>query len=391
MTREEVRDRCRQSSHSASFSRCQVPVMTRAPTMRSLFERIEALQQSVNDFQCEFEGSVKFKGKNAETTPVDADGMFETFSGTYIWQRGGDVRCETLHRKAVDGQMSRHTLVMRASEKLAYYKMTLGHPREVPNISKPTDSHAAREGLGELFPLSYIGSIAADANYEITVSDGQLHSAPVKVLRVGAKGFPNSMSTEYFIDLARRGHVVRNQSYIKEKTLSGWFNIELGRFAVNGMQTWMPVSGESVGLMAVENGRPILTNGPTSIRKFQIVRPTMEFNKHPGPDVFSTSYASRPPVSEGLRKLEDEFARQVIRFSSDEGDTHETIAELPTKLLGEKAEAVVVSAAKGIGTTSWIAVGFGALVAIATLAIWMRRRTRSASARRRADSNTKPC
>jgi hypothetical protein len=286
---------------------------------RSLIDKIDALQQPVNDFQCEFEGSVKFKGKNAETSPVDADGVYEAFSGTYIWQRGGDIHCESLHRRAVDGQISRQTLVMRARDNRAYYRMSLGHPREVPNISAPTSLQAAREGLGEIFPLNSIKAMAADANYELSVSDGQLDGTPMKVLGVAPKGIRDSLASEYFIDWKRNGHVVRIQHYTKGNSLSGWFNIKLESFSVNGVKVWMPVSGESVGLMAVENGRPILTNGPTSIRKLQIVRPTMEFNKHPGPDVFSTSYASRPPVSEGLRKLEEEFARQMIRFSSDEG------------------------------------------------------------------------
>ncbi len=358
----------------------------RADDARSLIDKIDALQQPVNDFQCEFEGTVKFKGKNADTSPVDADGTYETFSGTYIWQRGGDIRCECLHRLAVNGQISRQTLIMRAHDKQAYYRMTLGHPREVPNISTPTESHAAREGLGEIFSLNSIKAIAADANYELSVSDGQLDGTPLKVLSIALKGIRESLTREYFIDLKRNGHVVRIQHYTKGKTLSLWFNIKLESFSVDGVQVWMPVSGESVGLMAVENERPILTNGPTSIRKFRVVRPTMEFNKYPGPDVFSTSCAARPPASEGLRKLEDEFARQVIRFSSDEGDMHETIAELRT----ETADAIVVSPVKSTVPTSWIVYGCSALVAIASLAVWMRRRE-SASARRRPDSDTTPC
>jgi hypothetical protein len=282
----------------------------RTDDVRLLLERIEALQQPVNDFQCEFEGTVRFKAKIAETTPADVDGMYETCSGTYIWQRGGDIRCESLHRLAVNGQISRQTLVMRAQDKVAYHRMSLGQPREVPNIRTRTSLQAAREGLGEIFPFSAIKAMAADAKYELFVSDGQLEAAPLKVLGTALKGLRDSLQAEYYIDLKRNGHVVRMQHYTKGKTLAGWFNIKLDSFSVDGVEVWMPVSGESVGLMAVENGRPILTNGPTSIRKFQVVRPTMEFNKHPGPDVFSTSYKAHPPVSNRLRKLEREFALQ---------------------------------------------------------------------------------
>ena len=363
----------------------------RTDDVRSLIDKIEALQQPVNDFRCEFEGTVKFKGKNAETSPVDADGMYETFSGTYIWQRGGDFRCDSLHRLAVNGQISRQTLVMRARDKQAYHRMSLGHPREVPNISAPTDQQAAREGLGQIFPLQWIKAMAADANYELSVSDGQLDEKSFKILSVAIKGIRDSLASEYYIDLKRNGHVVRIQHYVKGKTLSGWFNIKLESFSVSGVQVWMPVSGESVGLMAVENGRPILTNGPTSIRKFQIVRPTMEFNKHPGPEVFSTSYKMGAPVSQRLRQLEEEFATQVTRLSSDDADTRETIANQRTTSGVENAEDFVVSPKKRFDSIMWIVCGCGTLVITASIAVWVHRRWRCTSERRREVSGTTPC
>jgi hypothetical protein len=343
----------------------------------SLLEKIEALQQPVNDFQCEFEGTVRFEGKNAETSPVDADGLYETFSGTYIWQRGGDIRCDSLHRLAVNGQISRQTLVMRARDTRAYCRMSLGHPREVPNISAPTSLQAARRGLSELFPLGSIKAMAADANYELSVSDGQREGNPSQVLGVAFKDVRDSLMSEYDIDLKRNGHVVRIHHYMKAKTLSGWFNIQLDSFSVDGVLVWMPVSGESVGLTALENGRRILTNGPTSIRKFRVVRPTMEFNKHPGPDVFSTSYSARPPVSEGLRKLEHEFALQVEGFRSESGDSQQLKEAAPGSRKGVQHHTVGRKDSDRSTTfrqAAWSISALTAIILMTWLAVRMRAR-----------------
>jgi hypothetical protein len=103
---------------------------------------------------------------------------------------------------------------------------------------------------------------------------------------------------------------------------------------------------------------------------------TMEFNKHPGPEVFTTQYKMGPPVSEALRNLEGEWAVQKARLSSDKGDTQETIDRKLTKARGEKAEVVVSSPSEGIDWTAWIAWGFGALVVISSVAVLMQRRGR---------------
>jgi hypothetical protein len=344
--------------------------------VRSLIATIETLQAPVKDFRCEFEVTTHFMGKIAETTPVGADGLYETISGTYIWQKGGDVRCESLHRAALDGQISRHTLAVRARDHQATLVYSMGHPREVPNISKPTGQQIMREGLGEIFLIDFIKWMAADDGQELSVSDGAFEGRPAKVLSMALKGLPNSLMAEYYIDLRRNGHVVRIQWYTKGKVLSGWFDIKLAPFKVGDASVWMPVAGEAVGLMAVQDGRPILTKEHTSLRKFRVLDGTMEFNKHPGPEVFTTQYKMGLPVSEALRKLEGEWAVQKARLSSDKGDTEETIGEQLTAARGEKTEVVVSSPSEGIDWTAWIAWGFGALVVISSVGVWMQRRRR---------------
>ncbi len=344
--------------------------------VRSLIAAIEVLQEPVEDFRCEFEGTIHLYGKIAETSPVDAGGLYETFSGTYIWQTRGDVRSESLHRTAVNGQISRHTLAARARDRQATEVISQGHPREVPNISKPTGRQIASAGWGQIFLIDLIKWMAADEGRELSVSDGEFQGRPVKVLSVANKGVPNSVMADYYIDLRRTGHVVRIQSYVKENVLSSWFDINLAPFKVGDVQVWMPVSGESVGLTAVENERPIVTKEPTSIRKFRVVDGTMEFNQHPGPEVFTTQYKPGPPISEGLRKLEDEWALQKTRLSLDEADRRHTIGEPRTVGRGRKPEVVISSSSHGVDWTSWIVCALGALALLSCAVVWNLRRTR---------------
>ena len=45
----------------------------------------------------------------------------------------------------------------------------------------------------------------------------------------------------------------------------------------------------------------------------------MEFNKRPGPEVFTIKYKPGTPISDNLRKLQYEFGQQKIGFESDQG------------------------------------------------------------------------
>ena len=85
----------------------------------------------------------------------------------------------------------------------------MGHPREVPNISKPAGQQIRSEGLGEIFLIDFIKWVAADDNQELSVSDGEFEGRSVKALKPPLKGLPDSIMTEYYIDLRRNGHVVR--------------------------------------------------------------------------------------------------------------------------------------------------------------------------------------
>src|SRR5215831_9880690 len=86
---------------------------------RLLIDTIETLQHPVEDFRCEFEGTIRHRGKVAEDMKVGEDGVYKSFSGIFIWTRGGDTHSEGLHRRAIDNQITRESLVVRMSQQQA--------------------------------------------------------------------------------------------------------------------------------------------------------------------------------------------------------------------------------------------------------------------------------
>ena len=67
--------------------------------VKIVIDTIEALQQPIKDFRCEFEGSIRYQGGLAtvQGRPLGADGLEQTFSGTFVW-RQGDTYHDCFHR-----------------------------------------------------------------------------------------------------------------------------------------------------------------------------------------------------------------------------------------------------------------------------------------------------
>ena len=167
----------------------------RSDAMR-LVKTIESLQKPIDDFRCEFEGEIRYKGKVAEGQKLGDDGLSESFSGIFIWKRGGDTRSESLHRDASTGQIARESLVVRISEQKAeeYHRLddaplgyaVIKNPKEV-NSWKPNC-------LGYIFLIDKIKRQILDENLEPSVDDGQIEGHPLKVLNLAIKAPPTTCS-----------------------------------------------------------------------------------------------------------------------------------------------------------------------------------------------------
>src|SRR5262249_22134122 len=162
---------------------------------------IEALQHLIEDFQCEYEGIIRFKGKVAEYEKVGEDGLFDSFSGIFIWKRGGDTHSESLHRRGSDGQIARESLVVRMAERKAeqYHRLN-DAPLGYAVIKNPKEANSWDPScLGYIFLIDKIKRDVADEYLEASVSDDQIDGRPLKVLSLALKGVPGSLISRYWI------------------------------------------------------------------------------------------------------------------------------------------------------------------------------------------------
>jgi len=86
-----------------------------------LLDTIETLQQPIEDFRCEFEGSLRMQGRGAENEKknIDSEGRLLTYSGIFLWKKGGDTHLDCLQRRASDGRITREILVVRIRDRQA--------------------------------------------------------------------------------------------------------------------------------------------------------------------------------------------------------------------------------------------------------------------------------
>ena len=317
---------------------------------KSLIATIESLQQPVEDFRCEFEGKMRFMGKVGESFKVVRDdGLYEEFGGTFIWKRGGDTHSESLHRRVSDGQVTRESLVVRMRQQQAeqYHRLN-DAPIGFAVIKNPKEANSDQMNcFGSVFLIDTLKRIVADVNFAAAVYDDQIDGRPLKVLNLTLTGVPNSSPLIYrfWLDLARNGHVVRKENYFPGKVMGGRLDIKLAPFKVGDAEVWMPVSGRSIGYLAIgSDKRPFVTKEVTSDITMYVVDGTMEFNKRPGPGAFTIKYKPGTPISDNLRKLTYEFGQQKI----DPRPTKADAARMLNEQLA-KAEAAEGRARRGLG------------------------------------------
>jgi hypothetical protein len=344
---------------------------------RMLIDTIESLQQPVEDFRCEFEGATRFKGKVAENEKdkIGEDGLFETFSGVFIWKRGGDTHSDILLRKGGDGTLARESLVVRVREKQAeWYHRLNDAPLGYSVIEDPKKTNSWRSNcLGWIFLIDKIKRDVADESTDPSVSDDQIDGRPLKVLNIALKNVPDSLIYRCWIDLRRNGHVVRRETY-RKKVMGSRLDIKLAPFKVGGAEVWMPVAGEGVGYGALVDRKPVITKEPTVLDSIRVVDGTMEFNKHPGPEAFTIKYKLGTPVSDRLRKLSYEFGQQQIGSRPTKAAAEKMLNEQVAKAEEQKAELVVASPSQGFDWSSWSIYLLGTIVLILLVALGIQRR-----------------
>lgn len=343
----------------------------------ALLATIDALQQPIQDFQCECEGSLRFMRELA-SKPDQGDGeVVETFSGFFVRKYGGDTRSDIFRRRF--GQIVRDSLVVRMKDqRVERYIRENNSPLGNSTITTPSKFNNMSAGYyGRIFLVDKMRrELGNTEEFTTSVRDDQLEGRPYKVLEVGLTGVPDSLIYRYLIDLRRTGQVVRYETYAPGKVRNGYTDIQLASFKIGDTEVWMPVFSKSVGYAAIKDKRPYVTKEPTSLETLYVVSGTMEFNKHPGDDVFTIQYKLGTPISDQLRKVTYEFGQPTTSNKPSKADAEKMLAEEVAKAEAQRKELVVASSYAGGDSWSWLAWGFGALALVSTVTLYVRSRLR---------------
>jgi hypothetical protein len=351
--------------------------------IRSLVAAIEAVQHPIEDFRCEFEGSTTYKGATAERerSLIDANGVFDAYGGTFIWKRGGEMFVDIFHRRGGDGVVYTEKIMVRPQERVFEHH---NHPggrgiasvdvRDLNEINLTNFESPARFFLIDTY------RVLRDRNtIETTVSDEVVDGRPLKVLTIYLvfknTNLPNRLIARDWIDLQRNGHTVRSEAYMND-TLAGRTDVRLKLFKIGEEDVWMPVAAESKSYAYIGADKlPAVAEEPTILKSMYILDRTMEFNKHPGPEVFTKKYKPGTPISDHIRKLQYQFGQDKLKPLPTKAEVEAMLNNQLAKAEEQKNELVAAPLSEGVGWWWYsAAIGLSAAVAGSLALLWMQRR-----------------
>jgi hypothetical protein len=345
-----------------------------------LVDSIESLQQQVDDFRCEFEGTLRARGKVADAFKVVEGGVVDSFSGMFAWRRGGDLRCECWTRKASDNlKLVRWTTIVRfqkneAEQYRRFDDAPIGQVLIVPargQVLSNLDLWSPRS----LFLIDDLRYDVANESHISSVHDDVIDGRVFKVLEIGFAR-KDQLFRRYWIDLQRNGHVVRAEVYMNGEKLLIRRDIRLASFKSGNTETWMPISADQVGYASATKDQ-LVTTQPTTQGTISVVNGTMEFNKHPGPEVFTIKYKAGTPVSDSVRQLNYEFGQQNVPARPTRAEAEKMLKDQLAQAEEQKSHLVVaILSEEGFAWSTFLAWGLGAIVVLSSLALWMQRRVR---------------
>lgn len=344
-----------------------------------ILDLIESLQVSVKDFRCAFEGTARFTSDEAKKSrKLGQDGLYDTFSGTFVWRRGGDTSVRTYHRFEPSGRITREQLLIRVKDKESeLYLREDDSPLGFASISDPARVNADRTGCyGSIFLVDQLKRIIRTNGLESSISDDQLDSRTVKVVTISFRE-PRRVYQRYWIDLKRSGQVVRREDYAEGNALASRLDIELAQFRIGNEDVWMPVSGAGEGYAAIDDrGRPYTPASPTFVEKLYVCSGTMEFNRHPADATFKRSYKPGTPITDNLRKLEYQFAQQKLPARPTRAESERMLAEQIDQAEKQRSELSVAPVPASSFWPTWLAwgSGIGVIVLLVIRAVQHRRR-----------------
>ncbi len=202
-----------------------------------------------------YEGNLRWVGPGHVYGERPAEEFGFSFQGFYVYRNDQSIMIDEYSKRHVDGLSGRKTLALQAG-RLEEIRSLPDHDHSKSPIRRGPGAPASFNGLGSpqhIFIIPYIATKSDAAAYgyqhlgweEI---DG-FRCLHVQLNRIPEPKNPAGTYIQYWMDVARGGHPLRVEYYVKDKRISRADNIKLAKFeGPDGKSVWLPVSGELAAL-----------------------------------------------------------------------------------------------------------------------------------------------
>lgn len=344
-----------------------------------LIDTMDSLLQPVADFRCIYEGQIRHPAKkNSGKLKLGPDGLYDTFSGSFLWDAGGDTRFDVYHRYGIDQSIVKESLALRMRDrKVERLRKFAEDQKGSLSVMRPDMDSPGKQGdLGFIFLLDDVKRCVTRGILVGAVTDDVLDGRRVKKLSFKIKGVSGEPIRIYWIDLSRSGQVVRKEMHTLKGETTSRIDVKLSPFKVGEAEVWMPTLGEYKGYGTVgKDKKPLLSKEPTVIETMYVVRGTLEFNTGATASEFTVSVKPGTKVTERLTQLEYEFGTQKLPSGPSRADEERSMLDQLAAAERQRALLVAVPAPSG---PSWpiYATWLSGIAAVVSLAAIARKRVR---------------
>ncbi len=279
---------------------------------------LDSLWSSLGGIACEYEGQEVYLDQQiAKNANLEADGVYDSFSGSLRWRGDGFSRLEIYRAVGPKKELAREILVVRGEESEIYTnpgdpKAGAGYVQDSrrQNLSRPAS-------VGLIFQVDALRGLLKNPHISfkhegVEKVDG--HECQVVAFYFPDKKWPHQ---RFWIDVNRGGHSLKRELYGDEGRLATRTSVRLRKFqcATGGADpgVWLPASGDHEVYPSAETASRTTADprSPWSATHLDVIPTTVECKVRFPDSVFVINYRPGTPVSDALRGVMQEYGQQL--------------------------------------------------------------------------------
>ncbi len=352
---------------------------------KELVAKLQALSAAVEDFSCEYEGSMSYTAETAKTNlKLSPKGVYDEYSGRYSFRKDGAALLDIYHRFAPSNELQRQTTavingfatIYRRSSDSAQGSGTRSPIRgdELTAMASPVII-MARDTL--LKNLQYEGFRVLRQPDELV--DSHLCEVYDFVYKRGENPtLQNAPGERFWVDMRRDGHVLKHEAYAQNITHLASRLSKVNLVSVpfgKGQDAWFPTSGRSEGFSELQGDNTfVYRETPTVIESIAIMVSTIRVNQGLPDSAFAVNFKSGTPITDRLKATQYEFGQQQKRpLSRAEADAQvrDQLAQADAQKRELEAASWSRSGPDWLGWSPW---AISVIACITLIVVFVRRR-----------------